>query len=235
MYLKKSFLAIIPARGGSKRLPKKNLLPMMDKPLIEWSLRAALGSKYIDDTVVSSDNKKILSIADSLGAKTILRPNIISDDCAKTVDVISHALHELKNNYDYIVLLQPTSPLRNSNHIDQAVELLFEKNADSIISVTKANHSPHLFNKLPKNDSMKNFLLKQDENKVNKNSNYYYRLNGAIYIIQTDKFLLSNSLLTDKTFAFHMSQEHSIDIDTAFDFFCAEAAMSLKFNKLEYE
>jgi CMP-N,N'-diacetyllegionaminic acid synthase len=236
VYSKKTFLAIIPARGGSKRLPNKNILPMMRRPLIEWTIKSSLESQYIDKVIVSSDNKRVLSIAKAMNVDSIVRPKKLSSDNAKTVDVISHGLNNVKGSYDYIVLLQPTSPLRTSANIDESIELLFDKNADSIVSVTKTNHSPTLSNTLPSNNSMKNFFSNKDIKMISNDLNTYYRLNGAIYIIQTKKFILENSFFTDKTFAYHMSQEQSIDIDTAYDFFCAQATMSLRYNKkTQYE
>jgi len=129
MHKQRKFLAIIPARGGSKRLPRKNVLNLNFKPLIAYSIEAGIGSKYVDDLVVSSDNEEILNISKALGADTIVRPNYLASDTATTFDAIRHALENI-SGYDYIVLLQPTSPLRTSKHIDEAIELLDEKNAD---------------------------------------------------------------------------------------------------------
>jgi CMP-N,N'-diacetyllegionaminic acid synthase len=126
MYKEKSFLAIIPARGGSKRLPNKNILNLAGKPLIEWSIDAALKSKYIDKVVVSSDDENILKIAKDK-CDIIKRPKELATDTASSIDVIKHVLDNLEKKYDYIVLLQPTSPLRNEKHIDEAIEFLYKK------------------------------------------------------------------------------------------------------------
>ena len=119
-HLNKTFLAIIPARGGSKRLPRKNLLDLSGKPLIAWSIEAGLKSKYIDKLVVSSDDNKILDIADTYNIQAIKRPKKLSNDTATTFDAIKHTIDKLES-YDYIVLLQPTSPLRNCKHIDESI------------------------------------------------------------------------------------------------------------------
>lgn len=148
MYKNKTFLAIIPARGGSKRLPRKNVLDLCGKPLITWSIEAGLNSKYIDKVVVSSDDDEILEISRKFGAETIKRPDELASDTATTFDAIKHTIDNLEK-YDYIVLLQPTSPLRDQKHIDEAIELLVEKNADAVVSVCEMDHSPLWSNTLP--------------------------------------------------------------------------------------
>jgi len=135
------YLAIIPARGGSKRLPNKNILNLSGKPLIAWSIEAALKSEYIDDIVVTSDSDKILEIARNYDVITIKRPYYLASDTANSIDVIKHVIENVDGKYDYLVLLQPTSPLRNEKHIDEAIELLDIKKADAIISVCEMEHS----------------------------------------------------------------------------------------------
>ena len=123
------FLAIIPARGGSKRLPRKNILNLCGKPLIAWTIEAGKKSKYIDKVVVSSDDDEILDIANEHKVTVLKRPDHLAKDTSKTFDVIKHVIDNAES-YDYIVLLQPTSPLRNKNHVDAAIDFLFEKNAE---------------------------------------------------------------------------------------------------------
>ena len=141
MYTNKKFLAIIPARGGSKRLPRKNVLDLCGKPLIAYTIEAALKSKYIDKVIVSSDDEEILNISSNFGADIIKRPIDLANDTATTIDAIKHTIDNFEN-YDYIVLLQPTSPLRNEKHIDEAIELLEKKKADAVVSVCEMEHSP---------------------------------------------------------------------------------------------
>ena len=143
----KTVLAVIPARGGSKRLPRKNCLLLQGKPLIVYSIEAAKESVYIDEVVVSTDDEEIASLARQAGASVpFLRPAELSTDEASSVDVVAHALNYYQVNekklFDYVVLLQPTSPLRTAAHINQALELLKEKKADAIVSVCEAEHSP---------------------------------------------------------------------------------------------
>ena len=193
MYKNKKYLGVILARGGSKRLPGKNLKIFNGKPLIAYSISAALKCKYLDMIIVSSEDKKILEISKKYGAKTINRPEYLSSDKAKSSSALKHVLKNFPN-FDYVVLLQPTSPLRNEKHIDKAINLLEKKNADAIISVCKANSSSNLSNPLPKNLSMENFFNKKRNIEINN----MYKLNGAIYICKVNAFQKENSLFLKK-------------------------------------
>ena len=221
------YLAIIPARGGSKRLPNKNILNLNGKPLIVWSIEAAKKSKYIDDVVVTSDSEKILDIAKKYNVKTIKRPDDLASDMATTFDVIKHTIDSLQNKYKYIILLQPTSPLRNEKHIDEAIELLKNKNADAVISVCETDHSPLWSNTLPENLDMRNFLRDEIKNKRSQDLPKFYRLNGAIYICKTDKLLEEKSFfIKNNIYAYIMDRKSSIDIDDEIDFKLAKVLMS---------
>lgn len=218
MYKDKTFLAIIPARGGSKRLPRKNVLDLGGKPLIAWSIEAGLNSKYIDNVVVSSDDDEILNIAKKYNTDIINRPSNLASDTATTFDAIKHTIENSKQ-YDYIVLLQATSPLRGAKHIDEAIELLEEKGAEAIVSVCEMDHSPLWSNTLDNSLSMNRFLRDEVLNKRSQDLEKYYRLNGAIYICKTDKLLKEKSFfIKDKIFAFKMDRESSVDIDEEIDF-----------------
>ena len=225
MHKGKAFLAIIPARGGSKRLPRKNLLDLCGRPLIAWTIEAGRESEYVDKVVVTSDDNEILEISEKFGANTIKRPNELASDTATTFDAIKHVI-ENTEKYDYIVLLQPTSPLRNSKHIDEAIELLESKNADAVISVCEMDHSPLWSNTLPEDGSMRHFLRDEILNKRSQDLEKYYRLNGAIYICQTDKLLENKGFfLKNNVFSYIMDKICSIDIDDEFDFLVASKAM----------
>lgn len=226
----KTFLAIIPARGGSKRLPRKNLLNLSGKPLIAWSIEAGLDSKYIDKVIVSSDDKEILNISKQFGAETIIRPDELANDTATTFDALKHTIENIKA-YDYVVLLQPTSPLRNAQHIDEAIELLITKNADAIVSVCEMDHSPLWSNTLPNDANMKGFLRDEVLNKRSQDLEKYYRINGAIYICKTQKLLQEKSFfLKDNIFAYKMDKKNSVDIDEEIDFKIAKVLMDEKNN-----
>jgi CMP-N,N'-diacetyllegionaminic acid synthase len=218
MYQNKTFLAIIPARGGSKRLPRKNILDLVGKPLIAWSIEAGLNSKYVDKVVVTSDDDEILNISKKFGAETIKRPDDLASDTATTFDAIKHTIENLPQ-YDYIVLLQPTSPLRNEKHIDEAIQLLEAKKADAIVSVSEMDHSPLWSNTLPEDGNMNNFLRDEVLNKRSQDLEKYYRLNGAIYICNTENLLEEKSFfLKENIFAYVMERKDSIDIDKLIDF-----------------
>lgn len=222
MHKDKTFLAIIPARGGSKRLPRKNVLDLAGKPLIAWSIEASLKSKYIDQVIVTSDDDEILEISKQFGAETIKRPDELATDTASSFDAVKHAI-ENSAPCDFVVLLQPTSPLRTSRHIDEAIELLMSKNADAIISVCEMDHSPLWSNTLPENGSMEQFLREEIKNKRSQDLEKYYRLNGAIYICKTDKLLDEKSfILKENIFAYKMDRKNSVDIDEEMDFTVAE-------------
>lgn len=223
--MNKTFLAIIPARGGSKRLPRKNLLDLCGKPLIAYSIEAALKSKYISKVIVSSDDEEILNIAKEYKADFIKRPDELASDTATTFDALKHTLENVEK-YDYVVLLQPTSPLRTEKHIDEAIELLKEKNADAIISVCEVEHSPLWSNTLDENLDMSNFLRDEVLNKRSQDLPKYYRLNGAIYICKTDKLLQNKGFfLKENIYAYKMNKKHSVDIDEEIDFIIAEKLM----------
>lgn len=223
----KTFLAIIPARGGSKRLPRKNILNLAGKPLIGWSIEAGLKSRYIDKTVVTSDDDEILNIAKQFGSNVLKRPDELASDTASSFDAIEHAIKQTVKQYDYTILLQPTSPLRDDKHIDEAIELLIQKNADAVISVCKMDHNPLWSNTLDKTLSMENFLPENILNKRSQDLQTYYRLNGAIYICKTDKLLEEKSFfLKENIFAYIMDRNSSIDIDEEIDFKIAEVLIS---------
>ena len=227
----KRVLAIIPARGGSKRLPRKNILDLAGKPLIFWTIEAALGSKYIDKVAVSTDDEEIADISKQHSAVIpFMRPNSLATDEAASIDVVLHAIDffEKNNNcYNYIILLQPTSPLRASSHIDEAIELLDSKNADAIVSVCKVEHNPLWSNILPKDGSMKDFLHNDILNKRSQDLDVYHRLNGAIYICNIDKLKEEQGFfLKDNIFAYEMNGKSSIDIDKEIDFKLAKTLLS---------
>ena len=220
-----SFLAIIPARAGSKRLPNKNRLSLCGKPLIAWSIEAAKKSQYLSHIVVSSDDEAILTLASELEVEALQRPSEFAKDTSSTVDVIKHVL-QYHPNYEYIVLLQPTSPLRTSQHIDQAIELLNKKNADAIISVSPTEHSPLWCNTLPKDNDMSGFLKEELKTKRSQDLPTYYQLNGAIYICKTSALLKENSLfLKENIFAYVMDKKSSVDIDDELDFLFAQTIL----------
>lgn len=227
----KQILAVIPARRGSKGLPRKNVLLLEGKPLIQWTIEASLGSKHISKTVVSSDDPEILSLAGQKDVCFLQRPEVLSTDTASSEDVLVHAIQamqKLGENYDYAMLLQPTSPLRNAHDIDLACEALYGSAATALISVCPVD------NKL-----LKAFIPSRNgyiQGVCNNNYPFMrrqdlpptYMSNGAIYIIRVQEFLEAKFFFTDKTIPFIMSTENSKDIDTRKDF--EEISLILKNN-----
>ena len=214
-------LAVIPARGGSKGIPRKNVIPVMGKPLMVWTIEAALHSKTITKTFVSSDDDKILEIAQHFGSDILKRPDVLANDKAGSEGLIVHALESEKkqgNTYDYVMLLQPTSPLRGTKEIDEAVELLIHSDAKALISVYTPEHTPFKAFKLNVNgkleglvDNKTPFMRRQDLPQT-------FMPNGAIYLIEAALFLQSGFLFCEEgTIAYEMSREKSVDVDSMDD------------------
>lgn len=217
-----TFVAIIPARGGSKRLPRKNVLELSGKPLIVYSIEAGLKSKYINKVLVSSDDQEILDISNKHGSDILKRPSFLASDFSTTYDAVKHAIDNLER-YDYLVVLQPTSPLRTMKHINEAIELLYLKKADAVISVCEMEHSPLWSNTLNEHLDMTNFINEDIMNKRSQDLDKYFRLNGAIYICKVDRFLKEKSLfINNNIYAYIMKKSESIDIDEEIDFKIAE-------------
>jgi CMP-N,N'-diacetyllegionaminic acid synthase len=222
-----SVLAIVPARGGSKRLPRKNVLPLHGKPLIVWSIEAGLRSKYVDKVIVSSEDSEVLKIAQNLGVPTIDRPLALARDDVSTFDVVEHALTTIVEHFDILVLLQPTSPLRNETHIDEALSLIVNKNASAIVSVSVTEHSPLWSNTLPDDDNMESFLDESVANVRSQDLPKFFQVNGALYICRTKQLLHKKSFfLKNDIFAYRMSRRDSIDIDEYLDLKLAELIKS---------
>ncbi|ENC7031979.1 acylneuraminate cytidylyltransferase family protein [Vibrio cholerae] len=222
----KRVLAFIPARGGSKRLPRKNILPLAGKPLIAWSIEAAAKSDFVDDVIVSTDDTEIAEVAVSFGALVPeLRPVDLSTDTTSSESVLFYILEKYRNKADIIVLLQPTSPLRQTEHIDEAITLLERKNAFSIVSVTPCEHPPQWANVLPLDNSMKGFI-RQVDHKRSQDLGEYYRLNGALYVYDIEKLLLHGRIdYREDTYAYKMDNIYSVDIDNSIDMDMAEFFM----------
>jgi len=217
------YCAVVPARKGSKRLPGKNMLKIAGKPLVQWSIEAALRSCSVDRVVVTSDDDEVLALAKKLGAEALQRPTHLATDMATTFDTVAHAVTSLETLPDYTVLLQPTSPLRHAGHVDEAIELLERKKADAVISLCEMEHSPLWSNTLPEDGSLKGFLSDGVVNRRSQDLPKYFRLNGAIYIARTEKLLENGSFfLKENIYSYIMDRESSIDIDARVDFLIAE-------------
>ena len=211
-------LALITARGGSKGLPRKNLLPAGGKPLIAWTIEAAVKSKFINYTALTSDDEEIISTARRWGCDVpFRRPAELASDTAKSIDVVLHALDQLPG-FDFVVLLQPTSPLRSADDIDAAFDLMLTRSAPSCISMCEADQSPYWMYRLTNTNTLQSILPIQDELARRQDLPTVYVPNGAIYIARVDWLRTNRSFMTTETTAFLMPKKRSIDIDSAEDF-----------------
>ncbi len=218
-------LAIIPARGGSKGLPGKNMKPLGGKPLILHSIEAAFKSKYIDKVFVSTDNQEILDFAILSGAwAPSLRPNELATDTASAIDTYLYTLLLLEKEYgmslDDVVVLQPTSPLRTADDINRAIELFREKEADSVVSYTLEQHPIYWHKEISEEGIIKSIFPDQLLNRQDYKSTYYP--NGSIYIFKRKMIFEKRSYYGDNSFAYIMPRNRSVDIDTIEDFRYAE-------------
>jgi CMP-N,N'-diacetyllegionaminic acid synthase len=211
-------LAVIPARGGSKGLPRKNLMVAGGRPLIAWTIEAARRAGSIDRVVVSSDDEEIIAVATSLGCEAPLRrPGVLATDSATSVDVVLHAMDHF-SSFEYVVLLQPTSPLRISEDIDLAFDTLLTRRAYACVSVSLAEQSPYWMYTLGADDRLSSVVPGAPEVTRRQDLPEVYVLNGAIYIAQCD-WLRSGRRFVDKdAVGYKMPRDRALDIDTADDF-----------------
>lgn len=224
-------IALIPARGGSKGLPGKNTKLLADKPLIAYAIESALNSKYISKVYVSTDSEEIAEIARKFGAKVpFLRPSYLASDEALAVDTYLFMLdkwQESGENVDSFIILQPTSPLRTSKNIDEAIELFQSKNASSVISYTEENH-PISWHKYVNEDLTFSPIFEEEiVNRQQKRKTYYP--NGAIFVFK-ENLIREKKYYNENSFAYLMSKNNSVDIDTLEDFEYAEFLLTKKNN-----
>jgi len=226
----KSILAIIPARGGSKGLPRKNILPLGGKPLIAWTIDAAKDSEYIDELILSSDDDEIISIAKKYGCNVpFKRPKRFATDESTTIDVLFHSIQFFKNRsigFDYLVLLEPTSPLRKTIDIDSAIKLLNQNRskADSIVGVSKVEDTHPVFDVRVNNEGLISPFI-GDSFKVNRRQDiedlYYFE--GSVYVSDIQVLLEEKSFYHERTMPFIIPRWKALEIDEMIDMITAEA------------
>lgn len=223
-------LAIVPARSGSKGFPHKNIHPLCGKPLLAYSVEAALASRKFDTVHVSTDSEEYAAIARKYGADIpFLRSRDSATDTASSWSVVLEVLEKYEamgKNFDTVTLLQPTSPLRTEDDIVSAFTLFQEKRAVSVVSVCEMEHSPLWCNTLPETLCMDQFISSFAD-KPRQSLQTYYRINGAIYLTTVNDLKVKGSLAYDRhCFAYIMPRERSIDIDEALDLTVAEAILN---------
>ena len=211
MYLNKKIIGIIIARENSKRLKKKNIKKLWGKPLLAHTIIAAKNSIYLDKVIISTESKNIVKIAKKYKCEVpFIRPKKLSLDYVSATDVFFHALKKIKEYFDYAVLLQPTSPLRTAEDIDQSIVKIINENGDSLISVYHTKKK----NKFP---------VRIQNNKIYKlkNKNYkgkIYYLNGAVFMCNVLYFMKNKNFYSNKTIPYFMKKKYSLDIDYQKDF-----------------
>ena len=216
-------LALIPARSGSKRLPGKNIAAFCGKPLIAWTIAAALGAKRITDVVVSTDSSEIADIARRYGARApFLRPKRLAGVKTSSEVAFKHAIDKLRRDeskaIDAVCILQPTSPLRTAEDIDKAVNIFVRKKADSVVSFTRASHSLNSACYIRKGGKVKHVFSPSSQFQGKEE---IYHPNGAIYVVR-GALLERLELYSKNSYAYVMLPERSIDIDTEEELMCAE-------------
>ena len=227
MYNKKRILALIPARGGSKGIPRKNIIDLCGKPLISYSIEACLKSNYIDSVIVSTDDTEIAEVSRSYGADVpFMRPAALASDMSKTIDAVIHAIATLKevgHEYDTLVLIQPTQPLRTNDDIDSAIEKYWNSGCIPLVSVSPVDDNPMLIRSI-ENGHLK-LLLDISSTCRRQDMPAYYRVNGCIYINEISEISESTSF-NDNPLPFIMDRSHSVDIDEPCDLALAEYYMN---------
>lgn len=222
-------IAIIPARSGSKGLKDKNIIDLCGKPLIAYSIEAALETSLFDHVIVSTDSEHYADIAQHYGAEVMMRGEALSNDKATTFMVLEDILKNRFQEYiDYFVLLQPTSPLRTSKHITEAIEKFESKieHFDFLVSMKEAEHAKVLVNPIDDDESLKYFDT--DFSNYRRQGYKDYSPNGAIFIAKPDSYLEQKHFFGAKALSYIMSAEDSVDIDGALDLVVAKEIISYR-------
>jgi CMP-N,N'-diacetyllegionaminic acid synthase len=222
-----SIIGIIPARGGSKGIPRKNIKTIAGRPLIDWTIGAALDSRSLDRVIVSTDDAEIARVAEDCGAEVpFIRPKKIASDSATSFSVVDHAVTWLINDGlatpDSVMLLQPTSPLRTAEDICGAITLRRKMNAPAVVSVCETGSHPCLIKKIDKKGRLENYSQNCPEFTRRQDLPKAYILNGALYLNSWAALSREQNFIPEGTGAYIMPPERSIDIDTPLDFALAE-------------
>jgi CMP-N-acetylneuraminic acid synthetase len=215
-------VALITARGGSKAVPRKNVIPVAGKPLIAWTIEAALGCPGVSRSIVSTDDREIAEVAEKHGAEVpFLRPSELARDDSTSFDVAAHALEWLAGQDetppDYLLLLQPTSPLRTSDDIDGAIALARERNSAAVVGVCEASPHPFLARRIEADGTLHRFIEAGGMPSRRQDFPPAYFVNGAIYLNRPASLLATRSFQPPGALAYTMPRERSLDIDTPWD------------------
>ena len=229
----KSVVAVIPARGGSKGLPGKHLLEAGGKPVIAWSIEGAQASRHIDRLILSSEDAEIIGVARRWGCEVpFVRPADLAGDTAKIEDALIHALDALGNEYDYLVLLQATSPLRAAEDIDACLDMCARTNAPACVSVTLPEKSPYWMYRVGDDGRMQRLLEEGAEFHRRQDLPPVYGVNGAVYVAEVPWFRENRTFLHPETRAHVMPSERAVDLDEPRDFVLLKAMLGKEQNPI---
>lgn len=220
MYKDKKILAVIPARGGSKGVPRKNIIEVGGHPLIKYTIDCGKNSKYLDRTVISTEDLLIKRVAEENGGDVpFLRPKELAEDTSKTIDCIVHAVDTLKSmgeKYDYVMILQNTVPLRKSWHVDEAIEMIVDSSERSLVSISEVDEHPILMRTLNEDKTVKN-LLHMNSTMRRQDFPKFYKVDGAIAIQKIDDEFNLETSINDGKLGYVMKRKYSTDIDNYLD------------------
>ncbi|WP_146549639.1 cytidylyltransferase domain-containing protein [Rummeliibacillus suwonensis] len=223
-------LAIIPARGGSKGVPRKNIKLLVGKPLIAWTIEEAKKSKYISKLILSSEDDEIINVAKEYDCEVpFKRPIELAQDNTPGIDTILHAIEQCPG-YDYIILLQPTSPLRTSEDIDDFISYFINQNVNACVSVCEPSKSPYWMYQLGTSNNLIPLLKENASISRRQDLPKAYALNGALYIANIEWIKQTKNFVTDETVAYVMPVNRSYDIDTIDDFQICEYLLEKRFS-----
>ncbi|EFQ24225.1 acylneuraminate cytidylyltransferase [Aminomonas paucivorans DSM 12260] len=224
MFEGKRILGILAARGGSKRIPGKNLRDLGGRPLIIWSVEAARQARFLDRLVLSTEDGEIMACCRKAGCEVPFeRPAEFATDTATSASVVRHALVSLEEEYDYVVLLQPTSPFRLGEDIDRGIALCVERRAPSVVSLSSLREKPAWIYRVDENDR-----LCPHEDAWRGDEGAWGVLNGAVYVMERRWFLENEAFIGQETLSFFMPPERSVDVDTEEDLLWARFLLSRK-------
>ena len=212
-----SVLGVILARGGSKGLPRKNVRDLAGKPLIAWTIEAGHESEYLDRLILSSDDEEIMEVAEEYGCEVpFRRPAELAQDDTPSMDALLHAMDQVPE-YDYVVLLQPTSPLRTSEDINATIKKCRESGAPACVTVTETEKPPEWMYTMNERERLEP-VMKSDEMVTRRQeASTTYVISGAVYVAWTDWLRETRDFVTDRTRAHLMPEARSADVDTALD------------------
>jgi CMP-N,N'-diacetyllegionaminic acid synthase len=224
----KSILAVIPARGGSKGVPRKNIRMLGDKPLLAWTIEEAKKSAYIDRLILSSEDEEIIEVAKRYGCDVpFVRPAELAKDDTPGIDVILHAIEQV-SGYDYVVVLQPTSPFRMVKDIDGCIQHCIINKANFCVSVAEAGENPYWMFSMENGQTLQPILENVDKYYQRQSLPTVYKLNGAVYVADIVHLKKHRSFFTEETIGYIMPGERSMDIDTLEDYLYAQFLVDAK-------